>query len=97
MLFINISCSSNQKSYQNTVDLYDSTFNSVRRKIGLNTINNNFIIGDIRKQDSIETIYWLSDKRYFDSNKKLIQSRIIKPIYIAKIITIHNKQIICEN
>jgi len=96
VLIITISCSSNQRTNQNSVDLYDSTFNPVRKKIGLNTIKKNFFLGDIRRQDSTETIYWLSDKRFFDNNKKLIQDRIIIPVYIAKTITICNKQIICE-
>jgi hypothetical protein len=96
IMILLVGCSSRKANNHNSMNSYDSTFNNQRLKIGLRVLSKDFIVGDTLKHDSITTIIYLSEKSFFDRNKKLVQSKIKKPTYIAKIISISNGKIMTE-
>ena len=75
---------------------YGIDYNSVRKKVGLEPIPNNFLIGFCTRKGDDFQINYLIDSTCFDKNKILIKSKVDKPRFIMKTVFLSKNQIIIE-
>ncbi len=91
-----ISCTS--YTNEELIKKYGIEYNSVREKVGLEPIPNNFLEGFCTRKDDEVQINYLIDSTYFDKNKILIKSKVVRAIFIMKTVTLlRNEEIIEED
>lgn len=81
---------------EDLIKKYGIEYNSVRKKVGLEPIPNNFLIGFCTRKGDDFQINYLIDSTCFDKNKMLVKSKIDKPKFIMKTVSLSKNKIIVE-